>query len=143
MGIGFDAVELAGLDQRTQHSPSPAAAVAAGKEMVLSSESDWSDRALDGVRVQLDAAVVQEADETLPARQRVSDRLGERAPSRQQRKLRLEPGAQGLDDRLGVRATNRKPLRRRLTVSVGFDDVEFADPAQRLDGDRRIRGATS
>jgi hypothetical protein len=47
---------------------------------------------------------------------------------------------QGLDDRLGARATNRKPLLRRLPASVRFDGVEFADPAQRLDRDRRVRG---
>ena len=108
--------------------------------MILPSESNRSDRALDGVCVQFDAAIVQEADETLPARQRVPDRFGERASSRQQRKLRLEPFVQGLDDWLGARATNRKPLRRRLTVSVRFHSVEFADPAQRLDGNRRVRG---
>ena len=116
------------------------AAITAREEMILPSESNRSNRALDGVGVQFDAAVVQEAGQTMPARQRVPDRFGERAASRQQRKLRLEPGAQGVDDRLGARATNRKPLRRRLTVSVRFDGVEFADPAQRLDRDRRVRG---
>src|SRR5208282_5109308 len=97
IGIGPDAVELAGLDQRTELGPSPAAAVAAGKEMILPSESDRSDRALDRVRVQLGAAVVQEAGQTMPARQRVTDRFGERASSRQQRKLRLEPSVQSVD----------------------------------------------
>jgi hypothetical protein len=61
--IGFDAVELAGF--------------AARKEMILPSESNRPNRALDGVGVQIDAAVVQEAGQTMPARQRVPDRSGE------------------------------------------------------------------
>ena len=67
------------------------AAIAAREEMILPSESNRSNRALDGVRVQFGAAVVQEAGQTMPARQRVPDRFGECAASRQQRKLRLEP----------------------------------------------------
>ena len=75
--IGFDAVELAGFNQRTQHGPSMTAAIAARKEMILPSESNRPNRALDGVGVQIDAAVVQEAGQTMPARQRVPDRFGE------------------------------------------------------------------
>ena len=53
------------------------AAIAAREEMILPSESDRPNRALDGVGVQFDAAVVQEAGQTMPARQRVPDRSGE------------------------------------------------------------------
>ena len=94
--------------------------------MILPSKSSGSNRALDGVHVQFDAAVVQEASQTKPARQRVPDRLGECALSRQQRRLRLEPGVQSVDDWLGATVTNHKPLCRRLTVSVSFDGIKFA-----------------
>lgn len=61
IGVGLDVVKLAGFNQRTQHGPSMAAAVAAREEMIFSSQSNRTDRALNRVRVQLDAAVVQEA----------------------------------------------------------------------------------
>ena len=83
---------------------------------MMSVTENGSNRAFDGVRVQLGAAVVQEAGQTMPARQRLTDRFGERASSRQQRKLQLEPSVQSVDDWLGARATRRKPLSRRLTV---------------------------
>ena len=38
VGVGFDAVEFAGLDQRADDCPSIAATVAPGKEMVLAPE---------------------------------------------------------------------------------------------------------
>jgi hypothetical protein len=38
VGVGLDVVKLAAFNQRTQHSPSMAATVAAGEEMVLATE---------------------------------------------------------------------------------------------------------
>jgi hypothetical protein len=37
-------------------------------------------------------------------------------------------------------ATTPKPPGRRLTVNVSLDGTEFADTAQRLYRDRRVRG---
>lgn len=68
-----------------------------------------SNRAVDGVGVKFDAAVVQEAGQTMRARQRVPDRFGERAGSEQQQKLRFEPSVQSVDDWLG--AVRRAPSR--------------------------------
>jgi hypothetical protein len=114
-----------------------AAAVAAREEMIFSSQSNRTDRALNRVRVQLDAAVVQEAGQTVPAR---SGSLGQGAASRQQREPRFEPDPHGLDDGLRAIAASREPMRKRLTANVGFDGIEFAAPAQRLCCDRRVGG---
>ena len=37
-------------------------------------------------------------------------------------------------------ATSREPVCRRLTANISFDGIEFADTAQRLYRDRRVRG---
>ena len=79
IGVRIDAVELAGLDQRGDDRPVFPAAVGAGEERILAIEGDRADRALDRVGVDLDAAVVEEAGESLPVRERVADRLGELA----------------------------------------------------------------
>lgn len=76
----------------------------------------------------------------MPARERVADRFGQGAASRQQRELRFEPDPHGLDDGLRAIVASREPMRRRLTANVGFDGIEFADPAQRLCRDRRVSG---
>ena len=105
IGVGLDVVELGRFQSANRAiSPSLAAAVAAGKEMIFAAERNRSDRAFDRVGVEFDAAVMQEARQTLPTRERVADRFGKRAASRYARKLRLEPSAQGLDDRLGARS---------------------------------------
>ena len=61
VGVGFDATQLTGLDQRSDDGPVLAAAVGAGEERVLAVERDWSDRSFDDIAVDLDAAVVKEA----------------------------------------------------------------------------------
>jgi hypothetical protein len=60
VSIGFDAVEFAGLDQRTDDRPTVTTAVTACKQVVLATERHRADRALDRVGVEFDAAIVQE-----------------------------------------------------------------------------------
>ena len=100
VGLGLDVVQLAGLDQRSDHGPVLAAAVGAGEQAVLAVEGQGPDGALDGVGIELDAAVVQEAGEALPAAQGVADRLGQLAFLADG----LEPGAQP-----GLQRLNRGP----------------------------------
>ena len=61
VGLRVDAVQLAGLDERGEDRPVLGAAVGAGEESVLAVEGEGPDGALDGVGVDLDAAVVEEA----------------------------------------------------------------------------------
>ena len=75
IGLRVDGVELASLDERSDDGPMFTAAVGTGEERVFAVECDGADGALDNVGVDLDASVVDEARETLPARERVSTRL--------------------------------------------------------------------
>jgi len=143
VGIGFDVVELGGLDQRADDGPAVAAAVAAGEQMVLAPEGDGTDRALDRIGVEFDAAVVQEPGQGLPTGERITDRLGERAASGDLRELGFQPGAQLSDERAGVLPTRGKPMGRRLPAELRLDGIEFADPAQRLGGYRRSGGLSN
>lgn len=54
------------------------AAVGAGEEAILAGQRQRPDGALDGVIVDLDAAIVEEEAQTRPARERVADGLGQR-----------------------------------------------------------------
>ena len=56
--LRIDVVELAGDDQRIHGRRTRAAAVGAGEQPVLASERDTSERALGGVVVELEAAIV-------------------------------------------------------------------------------------
>jgi hypothetical protein len=132
VGVGLDVVKLAGLNQRTQHGPSMAAPIAAGEEMILATEGNRPDRPFNRVGIEFDAAIMQEACQTVPARERVADRFGKRAAAWYRRKLRFKPDAQSVDDWLRAAAASREPVCRRLTANVGVDGIEFADLAQRL-----------
>src|SRR5665213_2050046 len=68
VGLGLDAAELAGLDERGDDGPVFTTGVGAGEESIFSVERDRADRALDDIRVDLDATVIDEACQPLPAR---------------------------------------------------------------------------
>ena len=66
--------------------------------MVFAPERDGPDGALDRVVVELDAAIVEEAGEGWPARERVADGLGEGAGGWNAAKLHLEPRLHHVDE---------------------------------------------
>jgi len=65
-GQRIDAVELAGLQQRRDLRPAGGAAIVTGEECILTRTSETANRALDRIAIDLDAAVVEEADEAAP-----------------------------------------------------------------------------
>jgi hypothetical protein len=75
VGVRLYADEFAGLDQRGDDGPMLAATVRTGEQGVLAIERDRADGAFDDIGIDLDAAVVDEARQPLPARQYVSDSL--------------------------------------------------------------------
>ena len=64
--VGLNAVEFARLDERADGCPPRSAAVGAGKQMILPSESYRTDCALDRVGIELDATIFNEVAELCP-----------------------------------------------------------------------------
>ena len=91
VGVRIDAVEFAGLDQRSNDRPVFAAAVGTGEERVLPVQCDWADTTFDDIGIDLDATVIDEAGGTSPARQRIADCLGELALLTDQSELGAQP----------------------------------------------------
>src|SRR5262249_28656598 len=89
IGAGLDVVHLAGLDDRTERCPPLSADIRARKEVVLSSKSNGTNCPLNRIGIELDAAVLQELRESLPARQRVADGISELATRRHAGELLL------------------------------------------------------
>jgi hypothetical protein len=88
-------VQLAGFDQRGENGPVFGTQIVTGEQRLLAIEGNRPDRTLDGIGVDLDPAVVEEADQRAPVVERV-DGLGERRLPRQ----------------LGRRCSNRKRVPR-------------------------------
>ena len=97
IGRRIDGVELTGFDQRGDDGPVLAAAVGTGEERVLAVQRNRSDRSFDHVAIDLDAAVIEEADQAVPARQGIADRLGELGLLTDQTELGAKPGFEVVD----------------------------------------------
>src|SRR5436190_24368129 len=91
VGERLHVVEFCRGDGGADGGPSLSPTVGAGKQMVLTPQRDGSDRAFDGIVVELDTAIVEEMTEGRPAGKGVTDRAGEIPAARNATKLRLEP----------------------------------------------------
>lgn len=136
--VRLDVVELALCNERTEDRPSLPIAIALAEEIVLASERHRSDRADDGIRFKFDAVLMEEAGQSIPAQQCITDRFS--APAGQLRKLHLQLEAKAVNDRLGECAPHRQPMRRRLTTQLRFDGTETSDAPQGLVRDRHVLG---
>lgn len=117
-----------------------AVAVGAGEERILSIEGDGADTAFDDIGVDLGAAIVEEATEPSPARERVADRFGELALLADQRKLPAQSQLERFDDRSASLLTCGTPLFGRAAPDLALNPVEFGDAGERLRCDRRGSG---
>src|SRR5258706_74078 len=75
------------------------AAIRTCEQCIFPVERDGADGALDGVVVEFDAAIVDEARQAFPARQGVTDGLGELALLADQAEFCTQPRLKGIDSR--------------------------------------------
>ena len=137
IGVRIDGVEFAGFDQRCDDRPMLAAAIGAGEERILPIQCDGPDAALDDIGIDLDAAVVEEAGETVPARERIADCLGELGLLADQGELGAQPGFQVINDRPAPVLADGAPLVGAAATDFLLDGIETGDAFERFAGDRR------
>jgi len=106
VGVRLNVVHLACFNKRTKCRPSGSANIRACEEMILSSERNRTDGALNRIGIELDPSVVQETRQAIPARQRIADRIAEPAAARHAAELLLEP------DRSAIRSAGDLPRMR-------------------------------
>src|ERR1700704_2609316 len=94
------------------------------------------DGALDRIVVEFDAAVIEEAGKGGPARERITNGLGEGAGGWNAAKLHLEPRLHHLDERPGAGVTHMPTCVCGAALDRSLDRIEFGDPPQGLGGDR-------
>ena len=121
---GLDIVELCGGDEGADGCPSDAAAVRAREQMVFAPERDGPDGALDRIVVEFDAAVIEEAGKGGPARERITNGLGEGAGGWNAAKLHLEPRLHHLDERPGAGVTHMPTCVCGAALDRSLDRIE-------------------
>src|ERR1700730_14329979 len=105
-----DVVQLAGLDQGRDDGPMLGASVGTGEQGVLPVERDRADGALDGVVVELDAAVINEARQSLPARQGIADCFSKLAFLADSAELCAPPRFERVDQGTAFRGSDRSAV---------------------------------
>lgn len=128
----IDVVQLTGLDQRGDDGPVLGAAVGACEQRIFSVERDRTDRTLDSVVVELDTAIIDEARQALPARERIADGLGELALLADQGELCVEPLLESNGKRPAFLLPDEATLLGAAAADVLLDRVELGDVLERL-----------
>jgi hypothetical protein len=119
---GVHAGQLAGGDERGEHGPVLGTGLVAGEVGVLAGERDRADLVFDRVGVELQRAVVEEADQAGPVGEGVADVLGELGFLRDAGELGLQPWFQRGDD--GAECSRRAASR----MACAFPRTVFSTP---------------
>jgi hypothetical protein len=126
---GIEAVHFGALDQRGEDRPGSGAGVRPSEQGVLAACCDNPVQALDGIGVQLDAAIGEEDAQAIPVAQHVTDRHRHLAGDAGQ--LLVQVDLERLDPAAVL--TNRPP--GRLAPDLVLDAVQLGDPPEHLAGD--------
>jgi hypothetical protein len=113
-----------------------ASAVGSGEQRVFSSESDRTHGTLDSVGIQLQAAVIEEQDQSAPVIERIADGLGQSGSAGDAVQGFCQPGMHRLDQGAAAFPTDAAALVGGLAADIGFDRIKLGDPPQGLLGKR-------
>ena len=138
IGEGLDATEATSFDDAGHQCPMHGPTVATGEKRIADRELLRADGALDGVGVHFDAAVGQEAAKVWPARQAITDSLGQAASAGDEFELLLEPGFEVIHQRPRAFLSNAQAHIGGAASDFAFNGVKLGISSQGFGGDRRI-----
>jgi hypothetical protein len=143
VGERIDIVQLTGFNQGRDDGPMLGAAVRTCKQRVFPVQRDRTDGAFDGVVVELNAAIIDEARQALPTRERITDGVGEFALLADQTELCAQPPLECLGKRQAFLVANEATLLGAAAAYILLYGVQFGDALQRLARNRRGPGVAS
>jgi hypothetical protein len=136
--VRVDAAKFAVLDEGGDHRPVISTFVGTGEECIFPVQRDRADAAFNGIAVEVDAAIVEEAAEAIPAGERIVDGVADLGLGADLPVPGFEILAQLIDMDAAAFLTHSPALFGRQAANVRFDDIEQGDAAQHLDGERRL-----
>jgi hypothetical protein len=138
VGERLDVVELSDCQKRSDDGPAGGAAVGSGEQVVLAAQRDGANVAFDGVVVEFNTPVIEEATESAPTGQHVPDRIGKASARRDVGELRLEPDFHRIDQRQKLCLPHVLPCSGRMAPDSGLNRIELSDAPQRFCRNGRI-----
>jgi hypothetical protein len=132
IGLWIAPVHPCRLDERVECCGPDATGVGTCKHVILSSQNQRLDRALDRVVGHFEAAVGRIARQRVPARQGITDCLGQSTLAADLAQRPFQEDLQLVEQRNGVLLTGGEALRRRAAVDPRLDGKQFCDALQRL-----------
>lgn len=115
--------------------------VGAGEQRIFPIEGDRPDGTFDGIGVDLDAAVIDEACQPVPARERVADGFGEFGLLADKSELLGQPWREVVSDRAALGLPHIAAFLMGSAPDIFLDLVEFGDASERFAGNRRGTGS--
>ena len=98
--------------------------------MILAAKGDRADGAFDRVVVEFDTPIIEESGEGWPARECITNGLGQATSRWNATKLHLEPRLHHLDQQPGAGDTNMPTRVCGVALDRSLDRIEFGDPSQ-------------
>src|SRR5439155_19514831 len=114
--LGIETIELGGFDERVDGSSPLAAGIGSGEEIILAAKRNAADRSLGGIVVDLDAAIMDVADQGIPTANGVAYGFGEIGFAGEFRQGGFEPCLEVGNQRQGVLLAPSLSLIGRLAA---------------------------
>ena len=129
-GVRVDAGELAVLDERGDNCPVVAAFVGSCEQGVFAVEGKRADGTLDGVVVEIDPAIIEEAREAIPAFEGIADRFAELGFGADLTAAGFEELVKVINDGAAALVADMATITCGETADLVFDGVERSDALQ-------------
>lgn len=136
LSVRIDAVHFAGLDERGDDGPVLGSGVMTCEECILSVQRDGADGAFDGVVVDLDAAIGEEAAKALAVFRDVGECFAQGRFGRGAGAVVDQPVVDAGEDGGGALLPDGQSGGGGAAADPGFDGVEIADEGHALLGNR-------
>ena len=109
-----------------------------GKKSVFSRQRLGPHAPLDNVRIEIDAAVFEEARQAFPVLERIADGIGDGRFGRDAAELLFEERFEGVHVMSRFLLANRSSFFGAFPPDLLFDAIKLCDAQKRLRGDGRI-----
>lgn len=140
-GKRVQSVQLCGLKQGCAHRPAFCAAFVAGAQTIPARDANRVNLLLDHVVINVDVAIIEQQDQSVPVVVGITDMLGQLGFCRETLQGIFAQGLELFHHQPGLRLARGQPMLSARTTDVRLDPVDVPDQLDELRNERRRRWA--